>query len=255
MGRLSRSTRRPIAVVVLAALLLTLQACSSLKSGNDACRGDSAETWRQCGDAAREKGDYARAVVAYDKALALEPDSEPALTDRGFSYHALQDYDAAIQDFTAVIRLRPDALSVYVSRSASFFRKGDLDAAIGDLRECLRREPTYADAYYDLGYYQWKSDRFDEALASFNEAIRYYAEAASHPPSPRVSGWFNDDRFYARKPESGVALRNIDAYLADAYYWRAQTYLSLGERKKADADLTTAHEIDRDAEWRNERIR
>ena len=255
MGHLSLSARRPMAAVVMAALLLMFQACSSLKSGNDACRGDSAETWQRCGDAAREKGDYARAVTAYDKALALEPEYQPALTNRGFSYHSLQDYDAAIRDFTTVLRLHPDALSVYVARSASLFRKGGLDAAIGDLRECLRREPTYADAYYDLGYYQWKNDRFDEALASFSEAIRYYAEAASHPPSVRVSGWFDGDRFYAREPESGVALRNIDAYLADAYYWRAQTYLSLGERKKADADLATAHEIDRDAEWRNERIR
>jgi hypothetical protein len=50
------------------------------------------------------------------------------------------------------------------------------------------------------------------------------------------------------------SLRNVDFYLADAYYWRAEVHRRLGNAAEAAVDLRKAHEIDADIDWRNKGI-
>jgi tetratricopeptide (TPR) repeat protein len=240
-----------IAIVALLLLLFPIGAMAT--EGNRGCKAETAEAWRLCGDTARLNGDYTAAIAAYDEALRLDPEYEPALTNRGISYRETHDYKAALRDFTEVIRLNPQALAAYNNRASTYAAKGDVDAAVADLRECLRLEPNYADAHYNLGTYLFRVGRLSGSVAAYTDSIQLYAEAAAHPPSARVSGWFNEDAFYARASAPGSNLRNIDLYLADAYYWRGQVYLRMGEATKASSDLAAARAIDPDTPRHNEK--
>ena len=55
----------------------------------------------------QETGAYDRALTAYDRALALDPEYSSAQLRRGQVYLALEDYSPAAADFEAVLAARP----------------------------------------------------------------------------------------------------------------------------------------------------
>ena len=59
------------------------------------------------GVAYSEEGNYTEAVMAYDKAILLDPKNTFALNSRGIALTALHNYAGAIQDYNDAIKLDP----------------------------------------------------------------------------------------------------------------------------------------------------
>ncbi|MGO8749241.1 MAG: tetratricopeptide repeat protein [Thermoguttaceae bacterium] len=64
-----------------------------------------------------KKGEYDKAIVQFDKALSIDPQSAPALMWRGHAWHSKGDYDEAIADYGAVLRIQPNLVRAYSARS------------------------------------------------------------------------------------------------------------------------------------------
>jgi tetratricopeptide (TPR) repeat protein len=233
-------------------LVLALQACASPTTTGVACKGTTAEDHYECGYGYQyDQRDYPAAIREYSEALRLKPDYPEALNSRGLAYRRTHNPDAAILDFTALIELRPREVFAYNNRANAYLDKGDRQAAFSNETKALEIDPTFADAYYGRSNLYDGAEKIDGALQDLTEAIRFYGEAAAHSPSARVISWFENGR-YGEASALNPKIREIDEYLADAYYRRSRVYAEAGDMAKANADLEEARRIDPTVVQRNQ---
>ena len=86
--------------------------------------------------------EYEKALLAFNKALALAPNTFRALVAEGYVYLSLGEYDRAIADFSECHRsINPKFASPYVNRGRAYIATGICRQAITDFDEALKLEP------------------------------------------------------------------------------------------------------------------
>ena len=92
------------------------------------------------------KGDMARAIADYTKAIEISPTYANAYSNRGGAYLSMKAYDRAIGDFTSALSIDPKLAQAYHNRASAYYAKGDTQRAIPDLRNSLRYNPNDQEA-------------------------------------------------------------------------------------------------------------
>ncbi|MFO0607930.1 MAG: tetratricopeptide repeat protein [Polyangiales bacterium] len=90
--------------------------------------------------------DFAGALPAFDRAVALLPHAAGFLRERARCLHAMGQYDRALADRTAVLALDPERAEAWTARALVHLARRDGASAERDLTEALRREPAAMDA-------------------------------------------------------------------------------------------------------------
>jgi len=86
------------------------------------------------GDELRIKGDHVKAIVYYDRAINLIPDSgEWIYNNRGLSYLKLGNYQKAVADFDHGLKINPSDGLIYNNRAVAYHGLKDFRRAYGDL--------------------------------------------------------------------------------------------------------------------------
>jgi tetratricopeptide (TPR) repeat protein len=86
-------------------------------------------------------GQYAGAIAAASRAIALEPAFAPAYNLRGKSHAMRAEYRAAIEDFSMVIRLNPNHAEGYRNLGFAHLLSKDKQASIPYLEKSLALDP------------------------------------------------------------------------------------------------------------------
>ena len=172
-----------------------------------AASADAATEAYEKGKACLDKKDYDAAIVAFTRAIQLDPNNAKAYNRRGIAYEHKREHDKAIADYTEAIRLDPKYASAYYHRGVACGEKGDNDKAIADFTESIRLNPKDAKAYYDRGVAYWNKGEEDNAIVNFTEAVR------------------------------------LEPKLARAYYCRGVAYWLKGEHDKASEDFARAKKL------------
>ncbi|MDB6022189.1 MAG: Tetratricopeptide 2 repeat protein [Pedosphaera sp.] len=90
------------------------------------------------GDEHGQKGELAKAVDDYDKAIQLNPKSAAAYFHRAYTYYLLKKPDRALDDCNAAIQLDPNQVHAYEYRGNIYIARGEYAEALGDYREAAR---------------------------------------------------------------------------------------------------------------------
>ncbi|MCC7496947.1 MAG: tetratricopeptide repeat protein [Bryobacterales bacterium] len=117
-----------------------------------------------------------KAILAYDKAIQLDPRFLPAYELRASAYHNLKQYRKAIRDYDKVLELDPENVTAYADRGLAKMEVGQFLSATVDLGDAIRRKKaddhslTYShehrgDAYASLGMYR-------NAIADYSQALK-----------------------------------------------------------------------------------
>ena len=93
-----------------------------------------------------EEGQYEKAVEAYEKLLAGEPDDGALRASLAGALGALGRYDEALVHLDKAIETQPLNPEAYHNRAVIHQRKGDTSAAIKDFQTALRYSPDYEPA-------------------------------------------------------------------------------------------------------------
>jgi tetratricopeptide (TPR) repeat protein len=96
------------------------------------------------------KGQFARAIEDYTRAIQLMPDYADAYSNRGADYNNLGRYDLAIHDLSEAIRLDPRESTNFKNRSFALAKKGDYKRALADLERAVKLNPRDTQAAYYL---------------------------------------------------------------------------------------------------------
>ena len=125
---------------------------------------------------AEQQSDYDGAIRAYSAILALKPDDEPILLDRGGNYAGKKDFDHALADFSALIAKQPDNADALNARCWDrAWVNRDLDGALADCSAALkliRNRQTIAEVHDSRGFVYFRKGDFSRAITDYDAALQ-----------------------------------------------------------------------------------
>lgn len=167
---------------------------------------NSDEGYRRLGDALRAS-DQDASVVAYNKAIEINPYYWYNYNALGSAYFRFGKDQQAIDSYKKVISVAPNIATGYTNLGAVLVRAGKYDEAIQNFQQALKIEPENTVAMSGLGNAYLFTKRYSEAAQMFEKQV-------------------------SLKPNDEVAVGN----LGDAYRWG-------GEKQKADETYQKAIDL------------
>lgn len=137
--------------------------------------------------------DYEKALKDLDRAIALWPHFQSALTWRGIVYEESGQIDAALADFNLASKLEPYDFVAHKNRGGVYVELKKYPEAVEDYRRALYYEKNHGDIWHTLGWV------FSYKLKDYKEAAKAYETAANQRPG-------NPDYWY----EYAIALFNLN---------------------------------------------
>ncbi len=132
----------------------------------------TAVEWNNKGFALDESGEYNKAIEAYNKAIAIDPNYKIAWNNKGVAFVHLGEYKKAIEAFDRSIIIDPNDKEVWFIKGSAFAALGEYEKTIEASDRALAIDPDYKEAWYGkgiafiyLGEYEKATEAFDKALA------------------------------------------------------------------------------------------
>lgn len=149
----------------------------STRPGSAPRDADQVNTCYESGQARLKEGDFAGALVEFDRLVALRPYSAAAFTARSRARESLKDYDGAIADESRVIELDPGNPASYQRRAVCEMLVRRWNEASEDLRAACEK-PGIKNPYSFL--FRWLVHTHSGEKAAADEELAAYLDA---PPS------------------------------------------------------------------------
>jgi tetratricopeptide (TPR) repeat protein len=194
------------------------------------------------GAAALLRGQYDKALAAYDEALSNPEIADfvkaSIYSDRGVAKWRLKQTKEAVDDFNQSIQISPESATVYNNRGNALMDLGHPDEAVKDFDRAIALSPNYGAAYNNRG-------NAHAALAQYEPAFQDYRKAVELMPTSAVAlngrgkAHATLQRYHAAVRDYSRALALNTKYDA-AYENRGEAYLALGRDNEAAADFTQA---------------
>lgn len=137
--------------------------------------GDLPVVHTSLGDILRQQKDYAGAAEAYDRALALYPETEASqwfvFYARGIAHERLDEWASAEADFRKALELNPDQPQVLNYLGYSLVEKNiKLDEALAMIQTAVQRRPDSGYIVDSLGWVLYRLGRYHDAVAHMERA-------------------------------------------------------------------------------------
>ena len=124
------------------------------------------------GRAYNSKKDYPAAIIAYTKAIEINPNYLNSYHGRGLCYYKSGQYQLALQDYTKAIDAGiNNAHLTYYNRAVLYDAQKEFNQAIEDFTKALEIKPDYLDAYHGRGLSYYSSKQYQNALQDYTKGI------------------------------------------------------------------------------------
>jgi tetratricopeptide (TPR) repeat protein len=148
------------------------QAIQTLKQATVLFGGTNALAWNYLGVAYQHAGAEAEALMAYQRALALNRDYSEVHFNLGCLWLEQNKIEAAKGEFTAYTLRRPDAVEGFLKLGVTQMRAREPAAAEKSFDEALRLNPQNPEALNGLGLARLQRGRAGEAAQCFASALK-----------------------------------------------------------------------------------
>lgn len=158
----------------------------------------SAQQWCEQGVAHIGRAEFAEAVVCYERALALESGSLPALHGRAALHHAAGEYAEAIELCDEVLARAPASVDTLSARASALRSLGRLTEALADFERAVLLEAR-SGLIACVGGVLFQLGRLDAALRETERAL------AADPLADHI----HSNRLFILNHVSGLSRRAI----------------------------------------------
>lgn len=139
----------------------------------------SEEVYFYLGNASYETGDLNGAIVAFSRAIELDPKYFKAMVNLALMYDEQQKYSLAIETFEKAAKIEPENPDVWSQLGNSYYGQGKYEKAMELYRKSLSLDPNSAHALYSIGV------AFADA-GIFREAVRYWSRVSQLEPDSEL---------------------------------------------------------------------
>jgi Flp pilus assembly protein TadD len=150
-------------------------------------------------------GNYAQAVLHFQRAIELEANYVEAFDGLGWSYYSLKEYDKAEASFTRQIELAPFTAKSYVERGYFYHNIGKPAEAIQDFERVLDQIPNNQGVYLTLALSYQAIGNHDKARLAFERVTQL------DPGNP--DAYYGLGTSYDALGQSQQALQSFQRYL------------------------------------------
>jgi uncharacterized protein (TIGR02466 family) len=112
------------------------------------------------------------AVVALERAFALDPNMVTALTNMGVLRQQQGRLDEAVATYKRTLELRPGYADAYYNLATALKEQGELDEAITALRQAIALQPDSANEHVVLAGYLMERHDFSAALEACDRCLK-----------------------------------------------------------------------------------
>ena len=140
------------------------------------------------------------AVVLYQTASVLNPESEESQIAIGDTYFSIDDYDNAIKAYCDAIKINPDNAKAYCKCGMALWEKDYTEEAIVAYNKAIALNSEYAIAYNNLGVI------YLDDIGNTRESIKLFNKAIDSNESYTLA-YFNLGRAYAVCGENTTAAK------------------------------------------------
>ena len=133
--------------------------------------GQTAQEYCDTGLDSLGKKMYDEAIVAYQKAIEIDPQYAKAYNGLGATYYYKKMYDEAIAAYQKAIEINPQYVVAYTNLGNAYYTKKMYDEAISAYKNAIETNPQYATAHSNLGGAYYKKGMYDEAIAAYTKAV------------------------------------------------------------------------------------
>jgi protein O-mannosyl-transferase len=111
------------------------------------------------------------AIADLDISIKLNPKQSQSLYNRGLYRTEINEWQKAINDFDAAIALDPNYLSAIFLRGLSKKNLNDFSGALQDYNRVLQIDPTYSNAYNNSANIFLLQKEYDKAIEIYNKSL------------------------------------------------------------------------------------
>ena len=172
-------------------------------------------------------GWFNEALLSIEKAIALDPNCEPAWFQKGFALGELGKPGEAITAYDKVLELTPNSVNAFNNRAKNLNDLARYEEGVIDATKAIELQPNYDYAWNNRGWALLNLGRHHEALRDFDQALEinsFYFVAQNNRKSA-LEKLSTDERlnyyteYLAKKPNDyetwfakGLFLRGLGRY-------------------------------------------
>lgn len=201
----------------------------------------SASELSQQGMAALLANDHTGALLAYSKALELDPLNGTNLVNRGIAYARTGDHQKAILDYDRAAKTMSGDHRLYYNRGIANYSLKQYAKALKDFNKAILLKPDHSKSFYNRALVY-------EALNNNKLAQLDYSKTIKLDPSD-IQAYNNrgavylQQKLYAKAISDFNKMIEIDPTFSDAYLNRAGVYAAKGDMAAALTDAKKAAEL------------
>jgi len=132
---------------------------------------DSPQSHNNLGNSQRKLGLLHKSLCSYEEALKINPEYTEALNGRGGVLMDLGQIDDAINSYQKVMTLAPDHPEAPVNLVYAYIANGDFDLAKEMLEDLLAKNPRHADAHHQFSRIH-RYHKGDPHLEAMEQALK-----------------------------------------------------------------------------------
>ncbi len=132
--------------------------------------GDADKLFRQ-GVQYGEAKNWAAAITAYQKALALDPNHVSAQANLGWALAETKKWDAAAEELKKAIKLDPNHAGAHTNLAWAYAELGKWDQVISESQRAIQLDPKNGYAYANLGWGYSATGLMDKALRAYEKSV------------------------------------------------------------------------------------
>ena len=199
----------------------------------------SATLFDLLGDAYTQTHDYAKAEIAYRKAVDLDPSELSHLRGLGQTLLSEEKYEDALSVYLKLADLMPDDSDVYL-RIAQIYRElHQLDKAEENLLKARQYNPGSLEVLYNEAMIYESQGRYDDAIRVLSDAVTGVKAQSTVLPSRRRS-------LAILYQQLGMLYRDVQNYQAAVYTFQELGHLGDEEDHRARLLIMDTYRLAKD---------
>lgn len=188
-----------------------------------------------------KNNDTISAINTYKQALARSPEHPVIIAGLVATLYKANEIDEAERLLKQAASGKISSPALEKLRLQSFIRKGDYASASEYLKEAVKNDPDDTDSMLALTMFYIEDDQFENAEANIQTLKQKLPDSKAVQIAEIELALAKKGTAKAIRICNEIVQQNKDA---DSYVIRARTFLSLGAKDKAEADLIKATDIE-----------